>query len=80
MEYCACSVEDILFYCPEEQITEVQIAAVCAAIVKSLAYLHSFNISHRDIKSANILLKESGEVKIGIDSSSVIVTNLRLLS
>jgi len=64
MEYCACSVEDILFYCPEEEITETQIAAVCAAIVKSLAYLHSFNISHRDIKSANILLKESGEVKI----------------
>jgi len=64
MEYCACSVEDILFYCPEEQLLETHIAAVCAAIVKSLAYLHAFNISHRDIKSANILLKESGEVKI----------------
>ena len=39
---------------------------MCAAIVKSLAYLHAFNISHRDIKSANVLLKETGEVKIGI--------------
>jgi serine/threonine protein kinase len=65
MEYCACSVEDILFYCPEEPLIETHIAAVCAAIVKSLAYLHAYSISHRDIKSANILLKESGEVKIG---------------
>lgn len=64
MEYCACSVEDVLFYCAEEELQETHIAAVCAAIIKSLAYLHSFNVSHRDIKSANILLKESGEVKI----------------
>jgi len=64
MEYCDCSVEDILSFCPEIQFEEEQIAAVCAAIVKGLAFLHSDGISHRDIKSGNVLLKESGEVKL----------------
>eukprot|EP00027_Filamoeba_sp_ATCC50430_P000309 CAMPEP_0168556782 /NCGR_PEP_ID=MMETSP0413-20121227/9067_1 /TAXON_ID=136452 /ORGANISM="Filamoeba nolandi, Strain NC-AS-23-1" /LENGTH=446 /DNA_ID=CAMNT_0008587753 /DNA_START=170 /DNA_END=1510 /DNA_ORIENTATION=+ len=64
MEYCSCSVEDVLSYCPEIKFTETQIAAVCAAIIKGLAFLHAYGISHRDIKSGNVLLKETGEVKL----------------
>lgn len=64
MEYCSCSVEDMLSYCPETRFEEQQIAAVCASIVKGLAFLHSYGITHRDIKSGNVLLKETGEVKL----------------
>eukprot|EP01114_Cavostelium_apophysatum_P013777 TRINITY_DN3415_c0_g1_i1.p1 TRINITY_DN3415_c0_g1~~TRINITY_DN3415_c0_g1_i1.p1 ORF type:complete len:658 (+),score=183.40 TRINITY_DN3415_c0_g1_i1:200-2173(+) len=67
MEYCCCSLADILRFCvkpKEDLIKERHIAAVCAALVKGLAYLHACDISHRDIKSANVLMKETGEVKL----------------
>jgi len=64
MEYCYCSLADILKFCPEVPLKEIQIAAVCAAVVKGLAYMHSNGISHRDIKPGNILLTEEGEIKI----------------
>jgi serine/threonine protein kinase len=47
MEYCTCSLADVLKYCPEIQVTELQIAAVCASVAKGLAYLHAFGTSHR---------------------------------
>jgi len=64
MEYCSCSVEDILSFCPEFKFTELQIAAVSASVIKGLAFLHAYGISHRDIKSGNVLLKATGEVKL----------------
>src|SRR5690349_4590464 len=64
MEYCYCSLSDILKFCPEFPMQEIQIAAVCASVVKALAFMHSNGISHRDIKPGNILLTEEGEVKI----------------
>jgi serine/threonine protein kinase len=33
-------------------------------ILNGLAYLHGNNIVHRDLKCANILLMENGEIKI----------------
>ncbi len=42
------------------------IDTVFAGVVKGLAFLHSYNISHRDIKSGNVLLRENGEVKLGM--------------
>jgi len=64
MEYCCCSMEDVIEYCEEIKLTELQVAAVCAGIVKALVWLHSNSITHRDIKSGNVLLKETGEVKL----------------
>jgi len=64
MEYCCCSMEDIIEYCEEVQLTELQVAAICAGVVKALVWLHENNITHRDIKSGNVLMKENGEVKL----------------
>jgi serine/threonine protein kinase len=64
MDYCAWgSVRDAL-EAAQRPLKEKEIAAVCAAAVKGLVYLHSMNIIHRDVKAANLLLDEQGTVKI----------------
>ena len=44
--------------------TEAQIAYLCGETLKGLVYLHSIFKVHRDIKCSNILLTESGGVKL----------------
>lgn len=66
MDYCAFgSVKDMMERL-SRTLTEKEIASICAAILQGLMYLHSrHNIVHKDVKPANILMNESGEVRLG---------------
>ncbi|CAD7696019.1 unnamed protein product [Ostreobium quekettii] len=64
MEFCGGgSIADIVRSL-DTPLTEDLIAYVCAETLKGLAYLHALGMVHRDIKCGNILLTESGEVKL----------------
>lgn len=55
-------------------MAELEIAAICSDVVCGLAYLHLKRKIHRDIKSANILLNNEAQAKLGC------VGNIRLIS
>ncbi|XP_026578454.1 serine/threonine-protein kinase TAO2-like [Pseudonaja textilis] len=72
MEYCLGSASDLLEV-HKKPLQEVEIAAITHGALQGLAYLHSHNMIHRDVKAGNILLTESGQVKLGdFGSASVI--------
>ncbi|XP_077416544.1 mitogen-activated protein kinase kinase kinase kinase 5 isoform X8 [Vanacampus margaritifer] len=63
MEYCGGgSLQDI--YHVTGPLSEVQIAYVCRETLQGLGYLHIKGKMHRDIKGANILLTNDGDVKL----------------
>jgi len=55
---------DILEIYNHFQLSEENMAFVCAEILKGLRYIHHHHRIHRDIKSDNILLGSDGAVKI----------------
>ena len=64
MELCeAGSLHDLIANATEK-LKETHIAYIMRSALLALRYLHGKNILHRDIKSANILLKRNGQVKI----------------
>lgn len=63
MEYCGGgSLQDI--YQVTGPLSEQQIAYMCRETLQGLEYLHSMSKMHRDIKGANILLTDQGDVKL----------------
>ncbi|TFJ98797.1 F-box/LRR-repeat protein 12 [Platysternon megacephalum] len=63
MEFCgAGSLQDI--YHVTGPLSEQQIAYVCRETLQGLSYLHTQGKIHRDIKGANILINDNGEVKL----------------
>ncbi|KAG8448853.1 hypothetical protein GDO86_015794 [Hymenochirus boettgeri] len=63
MEYCGGgSLQDI--YQVTGSLSELQTAYVCRETLQGLYYLHRQGKVHRDIKGANILLNNSGDVKV----------------
>nr|CAB3263631.1 mitogen-activated protein kinase kinase kinase kinase 5 [Phallusia mammillata] len=63
MEYCGGgSMQDI--YHVTHSLDEKLIAFVCRETLQGLAYLHRESKMHRDIKGANILLTDEGNVKL----------------
>ncbi|KAL0970418.1 hypothetical protein UPYG_G00241700 [Umbra pygmaea] len=63
MEYCGGgSLQDI--YHVTGPLKEKQIAYVCRETLQGLYHLHETSKMHRDIKGANILITERGDVKL----------------
>ncbi|KAJ7996393.1 hypothetical protein DPEC_G00236620 [Dallia pectoralis] len=63
MEYCGGgSLQDI--YHVTGPLNERQIAYVCRETLQGLRHLHEAGKMHRDIKGANILLTERGDIKL----------------
>ncbi|CAL8265782.1 unnamed protein product [Gadus morhua 'NCC'] len=72
MEYCLGSASDLLEV-HKKPLQEMEIAAITHGALQGLAYLHSHNMIHRDVKAGNILLTEPGLVKLGDFGSASIV-------
>ncbi|XP_056847722.1 uncharacterized protein LOC108820427 [Raphanus sativus] len=63
MEYMAGgSVADLLQ--PGHPLDEISIACITGGLLHAVEYLHTEGKIHRDIKAANILLSENGDVKV----------------
>ncbi|XP_055003802.1 mitogen-activated protein kinase kinase kinase kinase 5-like [Boleophthalmus pectinirostris] len=63
MEFCGGgSLQDI--YHVTGALSEPQIAFICREMLQGLDYLHAQKKMHRDIKGANVLLNDMGQVKL----------------
>lgn len=72
MEYCIGSAADIVEV-HRRPLRECEIAAIVEQTLCGLAYLHDAGRIHRDVKAGNILLTDSGVVKLADFGSASII-------
>jgi len=76
MDYCAVGAVKDVIKVTMETLNEMQCQYVVFFTLKGLAYMHALKILHLDVKSANILLTETGVVKLAdFGVSQVLKTN-----
>ena len=64
LDYCGGGAISDIPQVWEIELSEDQLSVIAREILLGLQYLHSVNIIHRDIKGANVLLTEEGDVKL----------------
>uniref|UniRef100_A0A914I7L1 non-specific serine/threonine protein kinase n=1 Tax=Globodera rostochiensis TaxID=31243 RepID=A0A914I7L1_GLORO len=64
MEFCVCSLQQMLHNCPEKMLPEFQAHLYFKQLIDGLDFLHTKRIIHKDIKPGNLLLSLDGILKI----------------
>ncbi len=64
IEFCSGGAVDNLMFDLDKCLTETQIQYIIRETLEALAFLHDNLVIHRDMKAGNILLTDSGQVKL----------------